>query len=1069
MKLTWLEEFWVSQLFQLARNRGVETSSRRGICEGVAAGRLAVQLRHRGWHWVKIVNLSVTSGGYRTVRLERGAGQRQIVSVLFADIVESTQLVSALDPEEAEGLLWSILDSLARAAESSGGYVDRILGDGLMVVFGAPSSSEDHAARACFAAEQMHRAVARGADARLRIGIHSGEVVVREHGDAIRVAGAVVHMASRVQSAAAPEQTLLTTDTLDLASGQARCTFLGNQEFVGFPRATGLYRLDSVRPVRDLRSERDASYVGRFLELSVVASSLDDGRIGHGCRITVKGEPGIGKTRFVREVLARRGSGWSVRRCGGSPFTQASAYYAASALVMDWFGVAISDSADQLRLSMRRGIERFQIDSSLHSTLSWLLAVEQIGPDSDSTRESVASSQVRRSVLRLLDCLISADGDDGRSALVVVEDGHWLDLESRELIDALGEYTDSRRFCLLTTSREHWVPSHQYLGDIRNIQLGPLQVSESVALAEELLAAAGLDAHWPQAIAGRADGNPLFIEELARAASLGTALEPDDQRVPPSIHVLYAARIDQLPEKSLALLRQAAVIGPQVTRQLLAAVAALSDAELDAGLAPLHAEHVLFPEPAESERLAFSHALLRDVAYQSLLHTDRKELHRRVVDAIESVFGERREEWTEPLARHAEAAELWAAAARYYREAGQRALRRAAFRDAAALLRSALASAAKVTAVDVRQLKLDIILELRRALAPLGRFPEVQAILDDASELAVGLETDAQLARIFMFQANVHNVCTNVQAAIQAAERALRLARRCQESELILAANAFLAQGLNLKGDSVQTLRLRAVGPSLLSGELRHARSVTTGTTSVLLLGTWVEAHAFLGDFDAAHRDCRLALEIANETQHPYDRAYITSIYGQVLLAQGAADEALPPLEEALAVARDAAIGFLHPLIATWLVLTQYRLGRRSAAAATVKAAIASARDAGVTAYLGWASAAGSLIWSRTDETAARNLLIEAEEIASRQGLGPLQLFAARVSARLSAREDVRRALKTAQSSLDRARVFQSLPNAAHALALLAELYVRAGEEARSRDFADAAQALYAGWARSSA
>src|SRR5262245_43741242 len=705
-------------------------------------------------------------------------GERKQVTVLFADLKGSTELIRDLDPEQAQALLGPALHAMMDAVHRFEGTVNQVLGDGIMALFGAPVAHEDHAVRACYAALAMQTALRRyaaevrrshGLEMQARVGLNSGEVVVRAIDSSLHMdysaVGQTTHLAARMEQLATPGSIRLTAATLRLAEGLVQVHTLGPVPVRGLPEPVEVFELVGASAIRG-RLQASAArgltpFVGRQQELTALQQTLERAGAGHGQVVATVGEPGVGKSRLVYEfVHSHHTPGWLVLESTSVSYGKATPYYPVIDLLKRYSHVEEHDDTRTIRAKVTGQV--LTLDPALQDTVPALLSLLDALPE-DNPFLTLDPPQRRQRTLDALKRVVLCESQE-QPLLLVFEDLHWIDSETQALLNNLVESLPTTRILLLVNYRpdyQHNCGSKTYYTQLRLDPLPP-------ASADELLhALLGDDASLEplkQLLIARTEGNPFFLEESVRtlvetgglvgergAYRLGQVL-PTIQ-VPGTVQAVLAARIDRLPPEEKRLLQTATVIGTEVPLPLLQAIAEVPEAELHQGLAHLQAaeflyEARLFPEP----EYTFKHALTHEVAYGSLLQERRRTLHARIVEALEALAGERVAERVEHLAQHALRGEVWDKALAYCRHAGEKAMARSAYHEAVGSFEQALSALPHLPEQRVtREQAIDLRLALRSALLPLGDFRRVLAVLREAEAFAEALNDPRRLAQVSVF------------------------------------------------------------------------------------------------------------------------------------------------------------------------------------------------------------------------------------------------------------------------------------------------------------------------------
>jgi predicted ATPase/class 3 adenylate cyclase len=620
-------------------------------------------------------------------------GERKQVTVLFADIKGSLELLSDRDPEEARKLLDPVLERMMEAVHRYEGTVNQVMGDGIMALFGAPLAHEDHAVRACYAALAMHQAIGRytaevrrthGIEVQVRVGLNSGEVVVRTIGNDLRMdysaVGQTTHLAARMEQLATPSSTRLTGETLRLAEGFVQVVSIGPVPVKGLSAPVEVFELAGPSATRTRLQAAAARgltrFVGRGQELDHLRQALDKARGGQGQVVAVVGEPGVGKSRLLWEFIhSHRTQDWLVLESSSVSYGKASAYLPVIDLCKSYFRIEARDEPRTIREKVTGKL--LTLDASLQRLVPAFLSLLE-APSDDAAWDALDPGQRRRRTVDGLRRMLLRESQV-QPLCVVFEDLHWVDADTQGLLDALVEGLPTARILLFVNYRpeyRHGWGGKSYYSQLR---LDPLPR----ASAEELLGALLGDDDdlepLKRLLVTRTEGIPFFLEESVRTLVETSALigergayrlgRPFDTiQVPATVQAILAARIDRLPPEDKTLLQTAAVIGKDVPFALLQAISETTEETLRPGLARLQAAEFLYETSLFPElEYTFKHALTQEVAYGGLLQTRRRDLHARVVRAFETLYPGRAGEQTSWLTLHAFRGEVWDRAVAYLR------------------------------------------------------------------------------------------------------------------------------------------------------------------------------------------------------------------------------------------------------------------------------------------------------------------------------------------------------------------------------------------------------------------
>jgi class 3 adenylate cyclase/tetratricopeptide (TPR) repeat protein len=861
-----------------------------------------------------------------------GAQQKQ-VTVLFADICGSTELISRMDAEDAGQVLGSVISVISKAVTRFGGVVIRRMGDGVMVLFGAPVATEDHAARACFAALAVLDDVSRmGALALpVRVGLCSGPVILRKSGrddEDYDVAGITAHIAARLEQQAAPGAVLLAHQTASLVTGIANVESIGKIALKGFAEPLQVFRLLSAtdRPSWIVRSGAKAlsTFVGREEELAQLSLALERAWSGRTQAVALVADAGMGKSRLLHEFLGNLGQGaWHVMRVETTAQSTAIPYFLITALLREFVGASRDDTTAEVAARLPSVIASLGLEPQFDTTP--LLAhldreVDDAGFDRiDPLQRSHRLVQSLRPILLRY--------ADLHPLVLLVEDYHWLDASSVDVLDQLFGEMDAVRLVLLVTTRPERRPGWRGSGARTEIELKHLTAAQADHLLQELIGGsedlAPLRAH----IIAQADGTPFFLEEFARSlhelgAISGGAPRLTNIVIPASVQSILAARIDRLSPLHRRILQIAAVIGRDVPLPLLAALAGMHEATLAQEIAVLRAAGFLVEVNLRTGIVhSFSHALTQAVAYDTLLRSDRRGLHERVLRAIETQSPGQRDSVVDDLVHHAVLAEAWPEAARYALAAGERASRRSAMTEAKAYLETAISALSQQpVSVATITMGIDARLSLRGILSVTNDFSRLQEYMKEADNLADLAGDRFNLARVYVGRSAILSHWGDLPSATELSRKALDIMQTGGDSVGIVSAAFSLAQALWYSGDLQDGRQMLLSNLSHARGESGQQRSTATFVLpSVVFFCYLARISSDLGDSAAGFDAIEEARTIADRHGHTFDQLLVNSYDGALLLASGQPTKATDMLESALAVARANELEWHMPLIACLL------------------------------------------------------------------------------------------------------------------------------------------------------
>jgi class 3 adenylate cyclase/tetratricopeptide (TPR) repeat protein len=869
-------------------------------------------------------------------------GERKQVTVLFADLKGSLELLAGRDPEEARTLLDPVLERLIQAVHFYEGTVNQIMGDGIMALFGAPVAHEDHAVRACYAALAMQEAIRRyaveirrthGVETQIRVGLTSGEVVVRAISNDLRMdysaIGTTTHLAARMEQLATPGTIRLSAETLRLAEGFVRVRPLGLVPVKGRGEPMEVFELVGATPTRTRLQAAIARgltrFVGRQAELDMLAGALEQARGGQGRVIALVGEPGVGKSRLFWELIrSDRVRDWLVLHASCRSYGTARSYLPLVDLLRTYFQLEDGDETRKIREKVTGKL--LTLNKALESALPPLLALLDV-PVDDRKWQDLDALQRRRRTLEAIGTVLTGESQV-QPVLLVLEDLQWIDPESEAVLARLLEHVAASRILLLVNYRPEHQDAWLEKSPGTKLRIDSLPARSAEELLAQLLGEAAELAPLKRLLIERTEGNPFFLEESVRtlvetetltgtrgAYTLGRPVGA--LQVPATVQAMLAARIDRLTPPVKRLLQAAGVIGRDVPLALLQAIADDSEEAVRGGLAHLQtAEFVyesrLFPDL----EYTFTHALTHEVAVGTLLQERRRTLHARIVAAFEALYPDRLDEHVHRLAYHAVGGEVWDKAVPYLRRAGAKALDRSANREAIGHFEQALAAVDRLepgretlaTAVDIR-------FELRNALLPLGEHGRIAEHLRAAEVAAAALGDQGRLGWVSAYTAPYHWMVGDYARAIETGERALAIGRLQADPALLAVANFDLGHAYHARGDYRQAADCLRTSVTAIETHPGLDRTRAPFMPSVSSPRTWlVLCLAELGEFAEGVACAEAAVRLAEAAEHRYSVAVAHIGSGFVHLRRGDLDRAIPALEHSLALSR--AGGF--PLMLAW-------------------------------------------------------------------------------------------------------------------------------------------------------
>jgi class 3 adenylate cyclase/tetratricopeptide (TPR) repeat protein len=926
-------------------------------------------------------------------------GERKQVTVLFCDLVGSTSLAERLGPETMHLLLNRFFELALSEVHRYEGTINQFLGDGFMALFGAPIAHEDHARRAALAALGLQKLLAehraelgeRGdVDLKVRMGINTGWVVVGGIGDQLRrdytAIGDTTNLAARLQQSAEPGSILVSEDTSRFLQGSARLEPLPVLRVKGKEAPVRTFRLLGVGALQSdgavLGSMARSPFVGRQREMAILEDLRERAAAGEGQVVGIGAEAGSGKSRLVYELRLRP---WNrpVLHLSGRCLSYASGvpYLPILYMLRNEWAIGEADEPATVAAKIAAGLQQAEKDAE---ALPYLLHLFGLKEGTETLAELSPQAFQARIFRWLRQWILNA----ARRQLVVVEieDMHWVDRTSEELLSFLAEGLFTARVLLVATYRAGYRPPWIERSYSTQMTLARLTNQESREIVRSILQTAEAPADVLVSILDKAEGNPFFLEELTRSL-----LEHPGVAVPDTIQGVLMARVDRLPEDHKRLLQTASVLGRELPLNLLGMVWDQEEGPMRL-LADLKRWEFLYEEPtAEEPRYLFKHAMTQEAVYQSLLTSRRRALHGAAGRAFEALYAGRLEDVYDALAYHYSEAAEEEKAIRYLVLFAERAARRYAHAEAAQALREALGHCERLPEPEAVRRRMELILLLAESLFPLARFPETLELFLGERGLLDRLEDPSLTGRYHFWLAHTYSYLGDQAAAAANARLAIEAARQCGDAATEGRAWYVLCRDTFWSGRFSEGIEHGRQAVALLEKSADHWWQGQAH---------WVAGfhHYVLGQFREAFGMMDRAEALWRALQDPrvdpsWSTGYFHASLGEWDLGieecKGGLERAQDPLNTA------AALGFLG-----YAYLEKGDLPRASEA---LEDSVERLRRAGMQQLLGWFSAflaEARLLAGRPDE--ARDLACEAlavtEGVKFRYGSGMAQRALGRIA-----------------------------------------------------------------------
>jgi class 3 adenylate cyclase/predicted ATPase len=853
-----------------------------------------------------------------------GSAERRQLTVLFCDLVGSTALAARLDLEDLREVVGVYHRCVAATVNRFGGFVAKYMGDGVLAYFGYPEAHEDDAQQAVRTGLALIDDVGRlrsSEPLRIRVGISTGLVVV---GDLVGVGeaqergvvGETPNLAARLQSAAAPNTVAIGPMTRRLLGDLFACRDLGHLALKGFPERVQAYQ---VLGKSGVESQSEALYgaaptplVGRDEEIDQLSRQWQRAKNGEGRAMLLSGEPGIGKSRLAATLQERLHSEpHYCLRYFCSAHHADSALHPITAQLERAAGFEHEDTSekklDKLELLLVPNAPPKEDVALLAELLSIpagdRLPILNLSPQ----RKKEKTFEV---LLGQLDSLTRQ-----RPLLMIFEDVHWIDPSSRELLDLVVERVAVSPILLLISFRPEFNPPWTGQSHVRAMVLSRLDRREGTALVQRVIGDKTVSGELVEEIVRRTDGVPLFIEELTKAVleadgegakATPSKTLPTNLVVPSTLHASLMARLDRLGPAAKEVAQVGAAIGREFRYELLIAASDRTAEELKTALDRLADAGLVFRRGTPPEATyTFKHALVQDASYGTLLRVPRQQLHARIATALEQRFPDIAATQPEVLARHLTEAGLVESAVAQWQKAGEKAVRRAANKEAIEHFRRALSlSEVLPHTLERRRTELAILSQLGPALMSIHGWtaPEVGAVFDRAGEVARQLGNQADLAPPLVGLWLYHTSRGQFERADDISVELFKIARKLDDPEILLQAHHAAWATSLFRCQLAQACEHLDAGMALYD-EKRHERHrflYIGHDPAVCALGIGASVQWMLGHPERAVRLEREVIELARRLQHAPSLAHGLSWVGESQIARGDATATILTAKELL-------------------------------------------------------------------------------------------------------------------------------------------------------------------------
>jgi TOMM system kinase/cyclase fusion protein len=834
--------------------------------------------------------------------------ERRQLTVMFCDLVDSTRLSSQLDPEEYRDVVRAYHAACTEVIRRYDGHIAQLLGDGLLVYFGWPQAHEDDAQRAVRTGLGILTAIGdlnkslqqgKGIQLALRVGIHTGLVVVGEMGGAGRqeqlALGEAPNIAARIQGLATPNMVVLSDATYRLVQGYFQCQDLGAQALRGITESMHIYhvlgesgatsRLDIAQP-RGL-----TPLVGRESEVTLLLERWQQVKAGHGHVVLLTGDAGIGKSRLVQMLKEHVANEPHMRwECRSAESSQNTALFPLTDLFQRLLRFQPEDTPNEKLGKLEQMLSQYRLP--IKESVPLLAPLLSLAlPEHRYPPLNVSPHRQRQKALKAIVSIL-LELAEHHPVLFIVEDLHWTDPTTLELLGLLLDQTPTASLLVLLTCRPYFHPAWHHRSYLTEITVNRLSHAQVEQIVIDMTDGKTFPAEVLQQILAKTDGVPLFVEEMTKALlefghlkevaghyELTRSLR--ELTIPVTLQDSLMARLDRLvTAKGIAQI--GATIGRQFSYVLLQTVSQLDEATLQRELGRLVETELLYQRGLlPQSTYVFKHALIQDAAYESLLKSTRQHYHQRISQVLEAQFPEMVEAQPELLAHHYTEAGLIEHSVAYWYKAGQRASERSAHVEAMAHLRQGLELLKSLPEAPERvQREVDMHLALGASLFATQGYaaPEVQQTYARARQLCHHLDDPHQLFPALRGLWNYYHVRAELQTAHTLGDQLLTLAQQARDPAMLIAAHRAVGTTLFWMGAVASAQTHFAQGVALYDPTQHRASTFLYGEDAGVLCQSFAAWTLWcLGYPDQGLAQSQQAVTFAQQSAHPFSLGWVLS------------------------------------------------------------------------------------------------------------------------------------------------------------------------------------------------
>ncbi len=757
-------------------------------------------------------------------------GERKQVTVMFCDMEGYTSLTEKLGSEQTYSIMDEVYEILIHKVHDYEGSVNELTGDGIMALFGAPIALEDAPQRAIRSALAIHQEINKFSGRlkqekgistfKMRIGIHTGSVIVGTLGNDLRVefkaVGDTVNLASRMEGLADPGTTYVTEDTFKLTEGFFRFEAFWEKKVKGKKEPVKVYQViaPSTRRTKfDVSAERGLTpFIGREHELELLLDGFQRAKLGKGQAFSIIADAGVGKSRLLyefRKAVANEDVNFLEGKC--LSYNRGTAYHPVIDILKSSFDILEGEEDFKIREKVKKGLELMGVDET--STLPYLLellSVRDSGIDQISMSPEAKKDRINEAIKRIV-----LKGSEIRLLIIAFEDLHWIDKSSEDVVKSHLESIPGAKVLLIFTYRPEFVHTWGAKSYHNQLTLHRLSNRESLEMLTSILGTTEIEKPLEELILEKTEGVPFFIEEFIKSLKDLKIIEKKNNTyqlikdvrqaaIPSTIQDVIMARVDSLPEKAKEVLQTGSAIEREFSYSLVNRVTGFPEKEFLSCLSALKDSELLYERGVYPQsNYIFKHALTREVVYDSILTKKKKELHGNIGKAIEELSKDSLNEHYEVLAEHYFLSENYSKAGEYSRLASKKAEKTASLNDSIGYTRKRITSLERLPQTgDVQKQIIDARTVLGLYMVEMNYHTEAIEAINPILELAIKLNYKRRLGQIYTVMGSYHSMVEdNYPEAFKALEEALKLSEEVKDFVSLVFASYWYGIALGYCGE----------------------------------------------------------------------------------------------------------------------------------------------------------------------------------------------------------------------------------------------------------------------------